>query len=406
MAPLSSFLKMVLQKTQKINRLRSLGIVTAGATALLAGLTAYNNQDHLFGTFVMPAIRLLPAEASHNLAVLACKYRLYPASEQMDDLNLHSTFFGRLISNPIGIAAGFDKNAEAVIGLKDLGFGFIEVGSVTPLPQPGNPKPRVFRLSEDRAIINRYGFNSDGHQLVAERLREFRQREDFNAVVGVNLGRNRDSLTPISDYVQGVLELGPVADYLVVNVSSPNTKGLRDMQCKKELTTLLEAVTRARTELKTNPKVPILLKISPDLALDDLKDIVAVINTKQCRVDGLIVSNTTVARENISASKLANETGGLSGEPLRQRSTELIAQMYALTKGRVPIIGVGGVASGHDAFEKIEAGASFVQIYTALVYEGPDLVDRIKEDLSQQLNERGFKNVRDAVGSNHLQYLP
>ncbi|XP_030562124.1 dihydroorotate dehydrogenase (quinone), mitochondrial [Drosophila novamexicana] len=406
MIQFTTFIKMVLQKTQKLSRLRSLGIVTVGATALYMGLTAYHNQDQLFRTFVMPAVRLLPAETSHNLAVLACKYRLYPATDYTDDLNLHSSFFGRLASNPIGIAAGFDKNGEAVLGLKDLGFGFIEVGSVTPLAQAGNPKPRVFRLVSDRALINRYGFNSDGHEVVAQRLKEIREREDFNAIVGVNLGRNRDTLTPISDYVKGVHTFGPVADYLVVNVSSPNTKGLRNMQSKKELTELLEAVNIARGKLKTNQKVPILLKLSPDLETGELNDIVAVINQKKCRVDGLIVSNTTVARDNISDLALASEAGGLSGEPLRERSTRLIAQMYSLTKGSLPIIGVGGVASGQHAFEKIEAGASFVQIYTALIYEGPELVERIKGELSLRISELGYTCVKDAVGSNYTKYLP
>ncbi|KAH8407761.1 hypothetical protein KR222_002002, partial [Zaprionus bogoriensis] len=386
-------------------RLRSLGIVTAGASALYMGLSLYQHKDRLFHTFVMPAVRLLPAETSHQLAVLACKYRLYPASEYMDDLNLHGSFFGRLVSNPIGIAAGFDKNAEAIYGLKDLGFGFIEIGSVTPLPQEGNPKPRVFRLAKDRAIINRYGFNSDGHDVVLERLRKLREREDFSAVVGVNLGRNRDSGTPVGDYVQGVKTFGPVADYLVVNVSSPNTQGLRDMQSKAKLTELLEAVLAARAELNENRKVPILLKLSPDLDLDDLKDIVSVVSKKKCHVDGLIVSNTTTSRDNITDISFVNENGGLSGEPLRARSTQLIAQMYDLTKGSIPIIGVGGIASGHDAYEKIEAGASFVQIYTALVYEGPDLVERIKQQLSCQLDEHGYSSVRQAVGSNYKQYL-
>ncbi|XP_062123692.1 dihydroorotate dehydrogenase (quinone), mitochondrial [Drosophila sulfurigaster albostrigata] len=402
----NSLLRTMLQSTRKINRLRSLGIVTTGAAALCLGITVYHNQDHLFRSFVMPVVRLLPAETSHNLAVLACKYRLCPTSSYMDDMNLHNSFFGRLISNPIGIAAGFDKNAEAICGLKDLGFGFIEIGSVTPLAQEGNDKPRVFRLINDRAIINRYGFNSDGHDVVADRLRKLREREDFNAVVGVNLGRNRDTQTPVNDYVSGIKTFGPMADYLVVNVSSPNTHGLRDLQSKSKLTELLEAVNHARAELKHNEKVPILLKLSPDLDFDDMKDIVAVINKKNCRVDGLIVSNTTVARDNITDIKFVNEMGGLSGEPLRARSTMLIAQMYELTKGSIPIIGVGGVSSGQDAFEKIEAGASFVQIYTALAYEGPDVVDRIKEQLSSQLKQRGFSNVRAATGSNYKQYLP
>lgn len=354
----------------------------------------------------MPAVRLLPAETSHQLAVMACKYRLYPASIQMDDLNLHGSLFGCLVSNPIGIAAGFDKNAEAVCGLHDLGFGFIEIGSVTPLAQEGNPKPRVFRLAEDRAIINRYGFNSDGHEAVLERMRKLREREDFSAVIGVNLGRNRDTKSPVDDYVQGVKAFGPVADYLVVNVSSPNTQGLRDLQSKVKLTELLQAVLAARSELSDNRNVPILLKLSPDLEMVDMIDIVTVINRKQCHVDGLIVSNTTVNRDNITDIKYVNENGGLSGEPLRNQSTQLIAQMYKLTKGKIPIIGVGGIASGADAYEKIEAGASFVQIYTALVYEGPGLVNQIKAELSNILREKGYSNVKDAVGSNYTNYLP
>ncbi|XP_017003723.2 dihydroorotate dehydrogenase (quinone), mitochondrial [Drosophila takahashii] len=399
-------LKNAKNATRRIGRLRSLGIVTAGAAALVAGITAYRKQDQLFRTFVMPAVRLLPAETSHQLAVLACKYRLCPVSQYQDDQNLHTPFFGRMLSNPIGIAAGFDKNAEAVDGLQDLGFGFIEVGTVTPAAQEGNPKPRVFRLADDKAIINRYGFNSEGHQAVLQRLRLLRSKEDFNGVVGVNLGRNKSTMSPIADYVQGVRVFGPVADYLVINVSSPNTKGLRDMQSKEKLRELLEAVNDTRSSLDKNKNVPILLKLSPDVSEDDMKDIVWVIKRKKSRVDGLIVSNTTVSRDNIETNKLAEEAGGLSGPPLKARSTEMIAQMYQLTDGKVPIIGVGGVASGYDAYEKIEAGASYVQIYTALVYEGPALVDDIKAELSALITQLGHASVAEVVGTNSKFYLP
>ncbi|KMZ04866.1 dihydroorotate dehydrogenase (quinone), mitochondrial [Drosophila simulans] len=399
-------LKNAKNATRRVGRLRSLGIVTVGGAALVAGITAYKNQDQLFRTFVMPAVRLLPAEASHQLAVLACKYRLCPVSQYHDDQNLHTPFFGRMLSNPIGIAAGFDKNAEAVDGLQDLGFGFIEVGTVTPAAQEGNPKPRVFRLTDDKAIINRYGFNSDGHQAVLQRLRLLRKKENFNGVVGVNLGRNKTTMSPIADYVQGVRVFGPVADYLVINVSSPNTKGLRDMQSKEKLRELLEQVNDTKSSLDKNKNVPILLKLSPDLSLDDMKDIVWVIKRKKSRVDGLIVSNTTVSRENLENKKLADETGGLSGPPLKARSTEMIAQMYQLTDGKIPIIGVGGVASGYDAYEKIEAGASYVQIYTALVYEGPALVEDIKAELSALITRLGHTNVADVVGTNSKFYLP
>ncbi|EDW25098.1 GL24502 [Drosophila persimilis] len=354
----------------------------------------------------MPAVRLLPAEASHNLAVMACKYRVYPASQYQDDINLNTQFFGRLLSNPIGIAAGFDKNAEAVDGLKDLGFGFVEVGTVTPTAQEGNPKPRVFRLSEDKAIINRYGFNSDGHEAVLQRLSESRKKENFNAIVGVNLGRNRNTMTPVADYVQGVRMFGPVADYLVINVSSPNTKGLRDMQSKEKLTELLEQVNEARSRLESNRNVPILLKLSPDLEISDMSDIVDVIKRNKSRVDGLIVANTTVSRDNLHDAKWTAEAGGLSGEPLRARSTEMIAQMYQLTNGKVPIIGVGGVSSGYDAYQKFEAGASYVQIYTALVYEGPYLVEQIKDELSKLITQRGHSNIQSVVGTNSKFYLP
>ncbi|XP_030373825.1 dihydroorotate dehydrogenase (quinone), mitochondrial [Scaptodrosophila lebanonensis] len=406
MGRFSEYASMVMDKAQKFGRLRSLSIVTAGATALFMGVTAYHNQDNLFGTFVMPALRCLPAETSHNFAVWACKHRLYPASEYPDDLNLHTKFFGRLISNPVGIAAGFDKNGEAIEGLHDLGFGFIEIGTVTPAPQAGNPKPRVFRLSDDRAIINRYGFNSEGAQPVLQRLRHERQKEDFNGVIGVNLGRNRRTRNAVDDYVLGVQTFGPVADYLVVNVSSPNTRGLRDLQSKQRLQELLEAVNNARAGLTENPNVPVLLKLSPDLELQDMRDIVNVITKKKSRVDGLIVANTTVTRENLQDTSTAVQGGGLSGKPLRKRTTQMVAQMYALTNGRIPIIGVGGISSGYDAYEKIEAGASYVQIYTALVYEGPELVERVKEQLSILIAEKGFDNVQDAVGSNYRDYLP
>ncbi|XP_017142473.1 dihydroorotate dehydrogenase (quinone), mitochondrial [Drosophila miranda] len=395
-----------MEKSKKFSRMRSLGVVTTGATALLMGITAYNNKDRFFRTFIMPAVRLLPAEASHNLAVMACKYRVYPASQYQDDINLNTQFFGRLLSNPIGIAAGFDKNAEAVDGLKDLGFGFVEVGTVTPTAQEGNPKPRVFRLSEDKAIINRYGFNSDGHEVVLQRLSESRKKENFNAIVGVNLGRNRNTMTPVADYVQGVRVFGPVADYLVINVSSPNTKGLRDMQSKEKLTELLEQVNEARSRLESNRNVPILLKLSPDLEISDMSDIVDVIKRNKSRVDGLIVANTTVSRDNLHDAKWTAEAGGLSGEPLRARSTEMIAQMYQLTNGKVPIIGVGGVSSGYDAYQKFEAGASYVQIYTALVYEGPYLVEQIKDELSKLITQRGHSNIQSVVGTNSKFYLP
>lgn len=300
------------------------------------------------------------------------------------------------LKNPIGLAAGFDKNAEAVPGLNEIGFGFIEVGSVTPEPQPGNEKPRVFRLVEDSAIINRYGFNSDGLAKVQERLKILRSANDFSGVLGVNLGKNKTSETPVEDYKRGIHALGPYCDYLVVNISSPNTPGLRSMQSKRELEELLKECVLERDRLPK--RVPLLLKIAPDLNESELKDIANVIQKKSTKIDALIVSNTTIARPESLTSGDAKEVGGLSGAPIKDMSTKVIGQMYKLTKGQVPIIGVGGVATGQDAYEKILQGASAIQLYTAMAFHGPPVVNRIKSELSELLEQNNFKNVQDAVG--------
>lgn len=303
------------------------------------------------------------------------------------------------LKNPVGIAAGFDKNAEAVEGLDQIGFGYIEVGSVTPKPQPGNAKPRVFRLVEDRAIINRYGFNSDGMDVVRERLIAIRSSGSFKGVLGVNLGKNKTSENAIEDYKEGIRTLGPHCDYLVINVSSPNTPGLRSLQSKQELKDLLCAALEERNKLQK--KVPILLKIAPDLLQSELQDIAQLVCDKNTRVDGMIVSNTTIQRPATLKSASAQEGGGLSGKPLKNISTEVISQMYKLTKGRVPIIGVGGIASGQDAYEKILAGATALQIYTAMINEGPIVVNRIKAELSELLKINNYNSVQDAVGKGH-----
>lgn len=289
--------------------------------------------------------------------------------------------------------------------MAQLGFGFVEIGSVTPEPQPGNPLPRVFRLVNDEAIINRYGFNSEGHTVVYNRLKELKDSGKFQGVLGVNLGKNKTSDSAKTDYKQGVQVFGPIADYLVVNISSPNTPGLRDLQGKKDLQDLLETVIQTRNELMENSKVPVLLKISPDLSAQDIKDIASVINKKTCRVDGLIVSNTTVSRDNLQDENIAKETGGLSGVPLRSMSTHLVAEMYNQTNGKIPIIGVGGITSGQDAFEKLEAGASYLQLYTSFIYHGPPVVTRIKTELSEILKAKGYKTITEVVGSNHKTYL-
>ncbi|RMC09407.1 hypothetical protein DUI87_14415 [Hirundo rustica rustica] len=294
---------------------------------------------------------------------------------------------GHRFCNPLGLAAGFDKQGEAVDGLYKMGFGFVEVGTVTPKSQEGNPKPRVFRLAEDEAVINRYGFNSHGHVAVERRLRA-RQETQIRLTragmpLGVNLGKNKSSTDAVADYVAGVRTLGPLADYLVVNVSSPNTPGLRDLQGKAELRDLLSKVLAERDLLPCERKPAVLVKIAPDLTAQDKQDIANVVC--EVGVDGLIVSNTTVSRPSSLRSRQRLEHGGLSGKPLRELSTQTIREMYALTQGRVPIIGVGGVSSGQDALEKIRAGASLVQLYTALVYHGPPVVGAVKRELEELL---------------------
>jgi len=274
-----------------------------------------------------------------------------------------------------------------------LGFGFVEVGTVTPRPQAGNPRPRVFRLKADGALINRMGFNSGGLDAVVGRLAARPQR----GIVGVNLGKNRDSSDAAADYLEGLRRAAGLADYLVVNVSSPNTPGLRDLQARAVLDTLLRRLLTARDE--TGSRVPLLVKIAPDLTPEERNDIAAVALATQ--IDGIIVANTTVARPPGLRSAAATEAGGLSGRPLFETSTALLAEMFRLTEGRVPLIGVGGVASAEDAYAKIRAGASLVQLYTALVFAGPGLIGRIKAGLIALLRRDGFASIAAAVGADH-----
>lgn len=309
---------------------------------------------------------------------------------------MSSVVFGREFSNPVGLAAGFDKDGEGVRGLTKIGFGFIEIGSVTPEPQPGNPKPRVFRLKEDKAVINRYGFNSEGHEAVYNRLKD-RVTEQDNCLLGINLGKNKSSTDPISDYTQGVEKFSRLADYLVVNISSPNTPGLRDLQGKQKLQNLLDKVIERRDEMEV--RKPLLVKIAPDLTDRDKEDIAAVVTSRKGYVNGLIISNTTVRRPPSLKNPSKTEEGGLSGPPVRDMSTKTIADMYRLTNGSIPIIGVGGVSSGQEAYKKIRSGASLVQLYTALVYEGPPVVKKIKRELEELLRRDGFKSISEAVGA-------
>uniref|UniRef100_H2ZBR7 Dihydroorotate dehydrogenase (quinone), mitochondrial n=1 Tax=Ciona savignyi TaxID=51511 RepID=H2ZBR7_CIOSA len=362
---------------------------------------------------LMPTVHaLFGPEMAHNLAIKALSYGVVPKKQKQEFDRLPCKVFGLEFSNPVGIAAGFDKHVEAVGGLNKLGFGFVEVGSITPLPQDGNDKPRVFRLPKDKAVINRYGFNSCGHQDAVTRLSKNISGE---TILGVNLGKNKESLDATKDYTEGVLKLGTYADYIVINVSSPNTPGLRSLQGRDKLKNLCTAVSffnleslrsdadwahmvvAAKNQLPNKP--PILVKIAPDLTDHDKVDIAHVV--VQSKVDGLIVSNTSIARPESLESSNKTERGGLSGEPVREMSTKLVADMYKLTHGKVPIVGVGGIWNGKDAYEKIRAGASLVQIYTSLIYEGPPVVNKIKRELNELLEINGFSNVSDAIGVDH-----
>ncbi|NXU57134.1 PYRD dehydrogenase, partial [Turnix velox] len=381
-------------------RLRALAAALGGCGLLLGSAVA--TGDERFYAAAIPALRILPPEAAHGLALRAAAFGLLPSAPP-DGPALEVRVLGQRFRNPVGLAAGFDKQGEAVDGLFKMGFGFVEVGTVTPKPQEGNPRPRVFRLVEDEAVINRYGFNSHGHTAVEQRLRGRQETQlrltSAGMPLGINLGKNKSSTDAAADYVAGVWKLGPLADYLVVNVSSPNTPGLRDLQGKAELRDLLMKVLRERDALPCEHKPAVLVKIAPDLTMQDKQDIASVVC--ELGVDGLIVSNTTVSRPSSLQSKQRTEPGGLSGKPLRELSTQTIREMYSLTRGRVPIIGVGGVSSGRDALEKIRAGASLVQMYTALVYQGPPVVGAVKRELEELLREQGFKNVMEAVGADH-----
>ena len=353
-------------------------------------------------------------------------------------------------SGPVGLAAGFDKNGMAITGLFQLGFSSVEIGSVTPLPQEGNAKPRSFRLVEDRGVINRFGFNSWGVERVEGLLREFRGEfggrgsnlllnessdEDYNSddkegsndsnssaimnkvlmalgwawhkittvstttteqgILGVNLGKNKTSTDEIGDYTTGIRTLGPYADYLVINVSSPNTPGLRSLQQREPLYQLLTATIKARNNYA--PHAPLFVKIAPDLTFEEMEDVAHVVMDTE--IDGMIVSNTTNARPESLVSPNKLEVGGLSGAPIKNRSTECIRTMYRLTNGAIPIIGVGGVGSGRDAYDKLKAGASLIQVYSMMVYEGPGVVSRIRKELADILAENGYKSVEDVVGA-------
>ncbi len=349
-----------------------------------------------FFTTLRPLLFALPPEKAHALALAAVKIRCVPVSPTRYHPELAVKQFGLAFPNPIGLAAGFDKNACAADVLFRHGFGFVEVGTVTPKPQPGNLKPRLFRLLEEEAVINRMGFNNDG---LMQFVRRLSRRNKQAGIVGANIGKNKDSENAIDDYAQGLQAVYGVADYITINISSPNTPGLRALQKRAALEELLTALVRIRDASAAlhGHRVPLLLKVAPDLTIEEKQDIAD--KAPQCGIDGLIISNTTVSRPSYLKSAHAAEQGGLSGKPLFDLSTEALADFYKLTRGQIPLIGVGGIASAEDAYKKIRAGATLVQLYTALVYQGFDLVRRIEDGLLECLKRDGFSHISQAVGA-------
>ncbi len=338
-----------------------------------------------------PLLFRLDPERAHNMTLRALEMGLGP-TDNSNDLILTTEVAGLRFPNPIGLAAGFDKDARVPDDMLKLGFGFVEVGTLTPKPQDGNPKPRMFRLTEDEAVINRLGFNNGGIHAAMGRLRG-RAWKRLHGLVGVNVGANKDSADRIADYEFGIHEARDIAAWITVNISSPNTPGLRALQSRDALAELLNRAIAARE----GTKPPIFLKVAPDLTAEDIVDIAAV--ALAAGIDGLIVSNTTIARPQTLKSAHASETGGLSGAPLRDPALTALRAFRQATGGRLPLIGVGGIASGADAYARIRAGASLVQLYTALAYRGPGLVAQIKRDLATLLRRDGFTRVGQAVGA-------
>ena len=340
-------------------------------------------------------LHLLEPEAAHRFTLWALRLGLVPRRRESDDPSLAVRLWDLDFPNPVGLAAGFDKGAVALDALLAQGFGFVEAGSVTPRPQLGNPGPRGFRLTEDRAAINRMGFNSEGHDAVARRLAARGRRA--RGIVGINLGANRDSDDRAGDYAIGARRFAGHADYLVVNISSPNTPGLRELQMAGHLDALLARVLAARDEAGSERRTPLLLKIDPDLDEAARADIAAIARARGA--DGLVIGNTTAGGRANLKSRDRFEAGGLSGAPLFSKSTAVLRDLYRRTDGRMPLIGVGGVASGRDAYAKIRAGASLVQVYTALVFDGPSLIGDIKRELAALLAADGISQLSQAVGA-------
>lgn len=342
-------------------------------------------------SLLRPALFRLPPEMAHHAALYALRSGLIPRAAYVPDARLATQLWGIDFPSPLGLAAGFDKNALAVDALLAQGFGFVEAGTVTPQAQPGNPPPRLFRLEEDSAIINRLGFNNGGLEAFIVALQ---RRGRHGGIVGANIGKNKDSTDAIADYTTCLRRVLPYVNYVTVNISSPNTQGLRALQQREPLHELLSALLQTRSDMGST--TPLLVKIAPDLNEAELAAVAEVVMS--LTLDGIIISNTTLARPSQLRNHYRNEPGGLSGVPLFAPSTELLRRFYRLTQGKIPIVGVGGIASGEDAYAKIRAGASLIQLYTAFIYQGPSVAVEIQTRLAQLLARDGFVRIAEAVG--------
>ncbi|MBS91606.1 MAG: dihydroorotate dehydrogenase (quinone) [Rickettsiales bacterium] len=336
---------------------------------------------------------LISPELLHSFFLATLKLNLFNKKKNYENLKLN--LLGRDFDNPLGLAAGFDKNAQVLNGSFGLGFGFLEVGTVTPMPQKGNSKPRVFKIPEYEAVIQRLGFNNDGIEVFLRNLKKFRLR--YDGLVGANIGKNKSSSDLFSDYKFLYQQVEPFADYITINISSPNTPGLRDLQQKDKFKILIKEISKLK-------KKPTFIKISPDISSKEIKDICDLALNEDL-IDGLVLTNTTISRNSLFSKPLKNhwkieEDGGLSGPPLRKISNEIIKKVYKETKGKIILIGVGGISNGKDAFEKISLGCSLVQLYTSLVYKGPNIVAEILAELSQLIQQKGLKNIKELIGAN------
>ena len=340
-------------------------------------------------------IKIFPPEIAHSITLRLLKLKINTTT-QTDHPILKQHFLGLDFSNPIGLAAGFDKNAEVINQILNLGFGFTEIGTVTPSPQEGNLKPRIFRLSEDEAIINHLGFNNKGSEKVLKKLKKINVSNLNYGIVGINIGKNKNSEDAISDYCYCLEKLGPFGHYVTINISSPNTPGLRDLQLRGKIENLVKKLQNIQEKLNSIKSKPIFLKISPDLNDEQLRDIALM--SLANNVSGLIISNSTVERPTNLNSSHRTEIGGLTGKPLFLHSTLALKKMYTLTNANIPLIGVGGISNGKECYEKIKSGANLVQLYTALTFQGPKIISKIKKELVDLIKTDGFNNVKEVVG--------